>query len=87
MGFRASLSAELGDFKKALEIAKELEAKTADKREPKPWAVFADIYFQMDSLKLAKEYAGRAVKLDPRNLDASRLQAKIGRAAAAGRID
>lgn len=80
LGFQASLEAELGNFEKALEIAKKLEAKTIDKTEPKPWAVYADVYFQMDSLKEAKVYADLAVELDPRNLDASRLQTKINAA-------
>lgn len=79
-GFQASLEAELGNFEKATKIAEKLEIRTVDKTEPKPWAVFADIYFQMDSLSLAKKYVDRAVILDSRNLDATRLQAKINAA-------
>ena len=77
MGFQASLEAELGHHEKALEIADRLEAMIADKTEPKPWAVYADVYLAMDSLTLAKEYADKAVVLDPRNLDAFRLQMRI----------
>ncbi len=77
MGFEASLEAEVGNFEKALNISRKLEEKTIDKTEPKPWAVFADVYFKMDSLTIAKNYADRAVELDFRNLDASRLQTKI----------
>lgn len=77
MGFQASLEAESGRHEKALEIANELESMIDDKTEPKPWAVFADVYLAMDSLVLAKKYADQAVLLDPRNLDASRLQTRI----------
>lgn len=77
LGFEASLEAELGHHEKALKIARGLEAKIVDKTEPKPWAVYADVYFAMDSLELAIKYADKAVQLDPRNLDASRLQQRI----------
>jgi hypothetical protein len=77
MGFQASLEAELGRHEKALGIAQKLESMIDDKTEPKPWAVYADVYLEMDSLMLAKESAAKAVFLDPRNLDASRLQTRI----------
>ncbi len=77
LGFAASLEAELGNFEKALELARRLEQVQADTTLPKSYAVYADIYYQMDSLKLAKQYAARAVALDPRNLDASRLKTRI----------
>lgn len=77
LGFQASLEAELRNHEKALEIADRLEATITDKTEPKPWAVYANVYLAMDSLTLAKEYADKAVVLDPRNLDASRLQGRI----------
>jgi len=76
MGFQASLEAELGRHEKALGIAHRLASIITDKTEPKPWAVYAEVYLAMDSFKLAKEYADKAVFLDPRNLDASRLKAK-----------
>lgn len=76
-GFRAELEAELGNHLKSLEIAEKLAARIIDKTEPKAWATYAAVYLSMDSLTIAKEYADRAVNFDPRNLDASRLQAKI----------
>lgn len=77
IGFQASLEAELGRHQKALGIARHLEEIITDKTEPKPWAVYADVYLSMDSLVLAKKYADKAVLLDYRNLDASRLQTRI----------
>ncbi len=77
LGFKASLLAATGAFPEALQTADQLAAMTADTTEPKPWAVYADVYLAMDSLKLAKQYADRANRLDPRNLDASRLQERI----------
>jgi tetratricopeptide (TPR) repeat protein len=77
LGFQASLEAEMGNHEKALKIAERLETMVVDKTEPKPWAVYADVYLAMDSLKLAKNYADKAVLLDPRNLDASRLKVRI----------
>jgi tetratricopeptide (TPR) repeat protein len=77
LGFQASLEAELGRHEKALEIANRLASIIADKTAPKPLAVYADVYLAVDSLALAKEYADKAVLLDPRNLDASRLQTRI----------
>jgi tetratricopeptide (TPR) repeat protein len=77
LGFSATLEAESGNYEKALLNAKKLESVINDRNAPKPYAVFADIYFQMDSLELAKKNADKAVLLDPRNLDASRLKDKI----------
>lgn len=79
-GFAASLEAERGNFSQAIEHAQRLAQLQGDRLLPKSYAVFADVYFQMDSLTLAKQYADRAVELDPRNLDASRLQTRINAA-------
>lgn len=76
IGYQASLEAKLGNYEKALASAHQL-AQLSNMQFPKSHAVYADVYFQMDSLVLAKTYADRAVQLDPRNLDASRLEAKI----------
>jgi hypothetical protein len=48
-----------------------------DPQAPKVSAVYADVYLAMDSLDLAQEYAVKAVELDSRNLDASRLLKKV----------
>jgi tetratricopeptide (TPR) repeat protein len=77
LGFAASMNAEMDNFEVALEQAHRLKEITTDARIPKPYAVLADVYFQMDSLELAKTNANIAHKLDPRNLDASRLKEKI----------
>jgi tetratricopeptide (TPR) repeat protein len=74
-GFEVSLLAETGDFTSAQRLADSLAAALPESI-PKPHAVYADLYFQMDSLSLAREYAARAVALDGRNLDASRLLTK-----------
>ncbi|TXF88999.1 hypothetical protein FUA23_11970 [Neolewinella aurantiaca] len=83
LGFGASLKAETGELEEALNRAERLEALTNDKSEPKPWAVLADVYFQRGELELAKQHVDRAVQLDSRNLDASRLQTKVDAAIAA----
>ncbi|MTB53772.1 hypothetical protein [Lewinella sp. W8] len=71
-GFEVSLLAEMGEFAVAKSLADSLAAGLpADL--PKPHAVYADLYFQMDSFSLARSFAARAVELDHRNLDASRL--------------
>ncbi len=77
LGYAASLHAEMGDFDAALQKAERLDALIDDPQIPKSHAVFADIYFKMDSLKIAKKYADQAVQLDPRNLDASRQKTAI----------
>lgn len=83
LGFKASLLAEEKDFEEALQIAHKLVSMTADTTEPKPWAVYADVYFAMDSLEVASKFVNRANRLDPRNLDASRLKARINAASPA----
>ncbi len=77
LGYAASMEAKQGNFEEALTKAKHLKTVINDPTVPKSHAVFADVYFQMGSLNLAKKYADRAVELDPRNLDASRLKARI----------
>ncbi len=80
MGFKASLLAETGQYDDALAVANELATMLDRDDWPKPHAVYADVYFAMDSLQLAKSHADRAVELDYRNLDASRLQTRINAA-------
>ncbi|MEO1652698.1 MAG: hypothetical protein AAFU64_04060, partial [Bacteroidota bacterium] len=77
LGYAASLQAELGNYEKALTLATRLEKLIDDPHIPKAFAVYADIYFKMDSLQKAKAYVNRAYGLDHRNLDASRLKDKI----------
>jgi len=77
LGYSARLHAEMDDFGKALEKAQRLKRMTKESQIPKPYVVLADIYFKMDSLELAKTNAVKANRMDPRNLDASRLMEKI----------
>lgn len=77
-GFAAHLNAELDRFKEALYLARAVENSLKDDpTAPKAPAVYADIYFAMDSLQTAYKYALKATQLDPRNLDASRLLTRI----------
>ena len=77
LGYQAQMIAEMGQFEIALEKAKYLKEITNGEDFPKPYAVLADIYFQMDSLKQAELNAIKANEMDPKNLDASRLLEKI----------
>ncbi|NER12259.1 hypothetical protein GWK08_02285 [Leptobacterium flavescens] len=77
LGYRAGMQAETGNFSEALGMAARLRELVGDSKLPKPDAVYADIYFKMDSLRKAKMHADRAYRLDPRNLDASRLKTRI----------
>lgn len=79
LGYSASMEAEMDNFEEALRHANRLKKLIDDPSIPKPYVVFADIYFQMDSLTIAKTNVEKAVKLDSRNLDASRLKEKIQR--------
>jgi tetratricopeptide (TPR) repeat protein len=77
LGVSASLHAELDEFDTALKQAVELEGIINDSTQPKPYAVYAYIYLQKKDLQLAKTNADQANELDPLNLDASRLKARI----------
>lgn len=77
LGFSAGMYAELGAFELALQQANHLTGIVNDTTSPKPFVVLADVYLKMDSLKLAQRNVAKAVTLDPRNLDASRLKTKI----------
>lgn len=77
MGFKAGLLAETGRNEDALATANELSVMLDRDDWPKPHAVYAEVYFAMDSLQLAKRHADKAVELDYRNLDASRLKTRI----------
>lgn len=80
LGFAASMEAELKMNTSALRKAAELRAIINNDSLPKSHAVYADLYYQMDSLQKAKAFADKATALDPRNLDARRLKKKIDKA-------
>lgn len=77
LGLNACLHAELNAFDIALEQAGKLEDIIGDSTQPKPYAVYAFIHMQKGDLPLAKTNADKANKLDPLNLDASRLKTRI----------
>lgn len=77
LGFRASLYAELGQFEHALADARRLSAYYAGREVAKPEVVLADIYYKKGEYARAKIHADRALRIAPRNLDASRLSSKI----------
>jgi hypothetical protein len=79
LGYAAELEAERGDFTAAYDLAERTRAAVNDSLAPKADAVYAAIYLAHDSLERARFRAERAVRLDPRNLDASRLLERIER--------
>lgn len=76
-GYKAVLLAEVDDFETALLEADTLKRILDLNQYPKPNAVFGTIYFKMDSFKKSKVYLDKGYKLDPNNLDISRLKIKV----------
>ena len=77
LGYKAILTAEMKNFQEALKYAEQLKFQMKDLKVAKPDAILADIYFKMEDYKMAKIHADKAVVIDSRNLDASRLKEKI----------
>ncbi|MTI40871.1 hypothetical protein [Fulvivirga lutimaris] len=77
LGYSATINAELENFDVALQQAEQLESLMKNQSVPKPSVVYADIYFRMDSLMLAKKHIDFAYALDSLNVDAGRLKVKI----------
>lgn len=77
LGYKAILTAETKNYKEALVYANKLVDILKDKNVARPDAILADIYFKMEDYKTAKIHADKATKIDPKNLDASRLKTKI----------
>lgn len=77
LGYAANMEAEAGDFKTALLKADLLATKFKGKQSPKPYVVYGDINFKMKKLKKANKFIQQALKLDPGNIDAQRLEKKI----------
>ncbi len=74
--YSASLEAELGNYEKALSYAKEVMAMS-ETATANPQVVFADIYFKMDSLQVAKKYIDKAIALDSKHIIAQGLKNNI----------
>lgn len=79
LGYAANMEAEAGNFKNALLKAKALSEKIEDKQSPKLHVVYGDIYFKMGNFEKAHDYIENALKLDPGNIDAQRLEKKISK--------
>jgi tetratricopeptide (TPR) repeat protein len=77
LGYKAILTAEIENYDEALVHAGELAEILWDEKVARPDAILADIYFKMKDYQSAKIHADRANMIDPKNLDASRLKAKI----------
>ncbi|MFZ1807430.1 MAG: tetratricopeptide repeat protein [Cyclobacteriaceae bacterium] len=77
LGYAANMEAEAGNFENALDKAAVLAKQIKDKQSPKPHVVYSDIYFKMGKFEKAKKYVQAALKLDPGNIDAQRLEKKI----------
>lgn len=75
--YEAMMQAELGKFDKALSLASRLRKKLNDPNLSSTYATYAEIYFQMDSLALAKKEVNKALTLEPNHIIAQRLQLKI----------
>ncbi|MFT5891110.1 MAG: tetratricopeptide (TPR) repeat protein [Dokdonia sp.] len=75
--YSASLEAELGNYEQALLYANQVLTMSKNASIANPQAVFADIYFKMDSLQLAKMYIEKAVALDPKHIIAQGLKSNI----------
>jgi len=76
-GYKAVLLAELEQFSEALILANELSRTDKGEPIPRPDVILAHVYAAMGSWEEAKIHVDKAVKLDHRNLEASRLQKRI----------
>lgn len=76
-GYQAVLLAELKQYEEALKLAESLARTDQGQAIPRPDVIMAHVYFAWGKLQEAKMHADRAVEMDPRNLEASRLQSSI----------
>lgn len=77
ISYEAIMNAELGNYEVALQKADYLRTKLDNPNLSSPYALYADIYFKMDSLQLAKEYIDTAVRLEPKHIIAQRLKKRV----------
>lgn len=80
LGYKAILKAEIEEYDEAILLAQQLAKQLDGLAIAKPDAILADIYFKMEDFDTAKIHADKANKIDPNNLDASRLKVKIDQA-------
>ncbi len=76
-GYQAVLLTELERYEEALAIAEGLARTDEGKLIPRPDVVMAHVYFGWGKLQKARMHVDRAVEMDPRNLEATRLQSRI----------
>lgn len=76
-GYAAGLLANLGEFSRAHQKADSLLKFFEDLQVPKPYVVKAEVLFKQQKWEAAADYVETAYRLDPRNLDASRLRTKV----------
>lgn len=77
LGYAAAMQAELSNFEEALQLLDKQRKVLNDSLKPQFYASSAEVYFEMDSIKLARKYIDKAVKLDSNHLIAKGLQKKI----------
>ncbi|MEL7002385.1 MAG: hypothetical protein AAFN93_06575 [Bacteroidota bacterium] len=77
LGYAAMMEADLGNYELATKKAKQLQENLKSKRVPKPHVVWADIYLKMGKMEEAKKHVEMALEIDPGNIDAQRLSARI----------
>lgn len=77
LGYAANMEAEVGNFKRALLKADLLATKFKASSHRNPYVVYGDIYVKMKKYKKADKFIQQALKLDPGNHDAQRLEKKI----------
>lgn len=76
-GYKAVLLAELEQFPEALALANKLSHTDKGEPIPRPDVILAHVYAGWGKWEQAKTHVDRAVNLDPRNLEATRLQQRI----------
>ena len=77
LGYAAMMEATLGNFETALVKAKQLAVHFEGQNVPKPYVVFADIYFKQGLFEQARNNVERALIIDAGNIDAQRLESKL----------
>lgn len=75
--YSASLEAELGHYDEALSYAKQVTDMSQASAFAGPYAMYAAIYFKMDSLDLASKYIDKAVSLDSKHMIAQGLKKQV----------
>ena len=77
LSYAAFLESELGNYKKALAKATDLQEIINNDQAPAVYYTFAQLYLDMDSLNLAKINVEKAITLDPKHQMAFRVKAKV----------